>query len=46
VNLADGLVRVNFTSAHTDLQQMLDAVASAGHDGRHEYRAALVEATW
>jgi copper chaperone CopZ len=46
VDLADGLVRVNFTSAHTDLQQMLDAVASAGNDGHHEYRAALVEATW
>ena len=46
VDLAEGLVRVNFTSAHTDLQQMLDAVAGAGNDGRHEYRAALVEATW
>jgi copper chaperone CopZ len=46
VDLAEGLIRVNFTSAGTDLQQMLDAVASAGNDGRHEYRAALVEATW
>jgi copper chaperone CopZ len=46
VDLAGGLVRVNFTSAHTDLRQMLDAVADAGNDGHHQYRAALVEATW
>jgi len=46
VDLAEGLVRVNFASERTELQQMLDAVANAGHDGHHEYRAALVEATW
>jgi len=46
VDLAEGLVRVNFTSERTELQQMLDAVATAGKDGHHEYRAALVEATW
>ncbi len=46
VELTDGLVRVNFTSDHTDLQQLLEAVAGAGHDGHHEYRATLVEATW
>jgi len=46
VDLAEGLVRVNFASERAELQQMLDAVANAGHDGHHEYRAALVEATW
>ncbi|MBI2072089.1 MAG: heavy-metal-associated domain-containing protein [Gemmatimonadetes bacterium] len=46
VDLAESLVRVNFTSERTELHQLLDAVAQAGHDGHHEYRAALVEATW
>jgi copper chaperone CopZ len=46
VDLAGGLVRVNFTSAHTDLRQLLDAVADAGNGSHHQYRAALVEATW
>lgn len=46
VDLAEGLVRVNFTSEHTELQQMLDAVANAGNDDHHDYHAALVEATW
>lgn len=46
VELTEGLVRVNFTSDHTDLQRLLDAVAGAGNDGHHEYHATLVEATW
>lgn len=46
VDLADGLVRVNFTSASTDLQQVLEAVADAGNGSHHQYRASLVEATW
>ncbi len=46
VDLPEGLVRVNFASERTELQQLLDAVANAGNDGHHEYRASLVEATW
>lgn len=46
VDLDQGLVRVNFASNGTELQHLLDAVADAGDDGRHEYRATLVEATW
>lgn len=46
VDLEDGLVRVNFSSEETELQQMLDAVADAGNGSHHEYRASLVEATW
>ncbi len=46
VDLDEGLVRINFTSDHTDMQQLLDAVAGAGNDGHHDYRATLVEATW
>lgn len=46
VDLQEGLVRVNFSSESTELQQMLDAVAGAGNGGHHQYRASLVEATW
>lgn len=46
VDLDQGLVRVNFAPSATELQHLLDAVADAGNDGHHEYRATLVEATW
>lgn len=46
VDLAEGLVRVNFTPDGVELQNLLDAVSDAGHDGHHEYQATLVEATW
>lgn len=46
VELEEGLVRVNFTPNGIELQNLLDAVADAGNDGHHEYRATLVEATW
>lgn len=46
VDLGAGLVRVNFTSAETELHRLLEAVAEAGNDGHHRYRASLVEATW
>lgn len=46
VDLGEGLVRVNFTSDQTELPQLIDAVAGAGNDGHHQYRATLVEATW
>ncbi len=46
VDLKEGLVRVNFASDRTELQQMLDTVAGAGNGNHHQYRATLVEATW
>ena len=46
VDLATGLVRVNFASERTQLQRMLDAVADAANGSHHQYRASLVEATW
>lgn len=46
VDLEEGLVRVNFASEQTELQQLLNAVADAGNGSHHEYRATLVEATW
>jgi Cu+-exporting ATPase len=46
VDLGDGLVRVNFAPDITELQHLLEAVADAGNDGHHQYRASLVEATW
>jgi copper chaperone CopZ len=46
VDLAEGLVRVNFTPQGIELQRLLDAVSDSGNDGHHEYRATLVEATW
>ena len=46
VELAEGLVRVNFDSLHTPVQDLLNAVADAGEGSHHDYRATLVEATW
>jgi copper chaperone CopZ len=46
VDLREGLVRVNFAPADTELHRLLEAVADAGNDGHHQYRASLVEATW
>ena len=46
VELAEGLVRVNFDSGRTPVQDLLDAVADAGDGSHHEYRATLLEATW
>lgn len=46
VDLGDAVARVNFDPSRVELQALLDAVADAGHDGHHEYRATLVEATW
>ena len=46
VSLGESVVRVNFVPADTELHRLLEAVADAGNDGHHEYRASLVEATW
>ncbi len=46
VDLGEGLVRVNFRPNDTELQNLLEAVSDAAHDGQHQYRASLVEATW
>lgn len=46
VDLGEGVVRVNFAPNGTELQHLLDAVADAGNDGHHQYRATLIEATW
>jgi copper chaperone CopZ len=46
VSLGEGLVRVNFAPAATELHRLLEAVVDAGNDGHHQYRASLVEATW
>ena len=46
VELAEGIVRVNFDSVRTPVQPLLNAVADAGDGSHHDYRATLVEATW
>jgi copper chaperone len=46
VELEEGVVRVNFDSPRTPVQDLLDAVADAGDGSHHTYRATLVEATW
>ena len=46
VELAEGIVRVNFDSVRTPVQHLLNAVADAGDGSHHDYRATLVEATW
>ena len=46
VELAEGMVRVNFDSVRTPVQDLLNAVADAGDGSHHDYRATLVEATW
>jgi copper chaperone CopZ len=46
VQLVEGVVRVNFDSARTPVQDILDAVATAGRGNGHHYRATLLEATW
>ena len=46
VELAEGVVRVNFDSLRTPVQDLLNAVADAGDGSHHDYRATLLEATW
>jgi copper chaperone len=46
VELEEGVVRVNFDSVHTPVQDLLNAVADAGDGSHHDYRATLLEATW
>jgi len=46
VELGEGMVRVNFDSDRTPVQDLLNAVADAGDGSHHAYRATLLEATW
>ncbi len=46
VELAESVVRVNFDSSSTPVQDLLNAVADAGDGSDHYYRATLLEATW
>ena len=40
-----GMAQVNFNPNLTNLPALVEAVAQAGGDGRHEYRAQLLKAT-
>lgn len=42
IDLERGLAYVDYIPARTDLHALILAVAAAGNDGRHQYRASII----